>query len=160
MEKLEIRDARAGDVRFLVAGNRSMAHETEGVELDPAMLEPGVAAVLADPGLGRYFVAEASGVVVGQLMLTYEWERLAQRRLLVDSVGVRDPRAARQRCILGAVPARCGSRRRTPGVCGLRLYVDRGNARAQNIYAHLGLHHSNYEVMERVFRGPASRRED
>jgi hypothetical protein len=47
-----------------------------------------------------------------------------------------------------------------PSVCGLRLYVYRGNRGAQAIYAHLGLHATNYEVMEQVFRGPQSRRED
>ncbi len=160
MEKLEIRDARAADVRFLVAGNRSMARETEGVELDPALLEPGVAAVLADPALGRYFVAEASGAPLGQLMLTYEWSDWRNGAFWwIQSVFVIPEQ--RGRGVFSALYRHAADLAgRTPGVCGLRLYVDRGNARAQDIYAHLGLHHSNYEVMERVFRGPASRRED
>ena len=45
----------------------------EGKTLDPAVLAAGVAAGLADPHKGLYFVAEEGGEVVGQLMLTIEW---------------------------------------------------------------------------------------
>jgi ribosomal protein S18 acetylase RimI-like enzyme len=43
-----------------------------------------------------------------------------------------------------------------PAICGIRLYVDRGNARAQGVYARLGMHRSNYVIMETVYRGPES----
>ena len=41
-------------------------------------------------------------------------------------------------------------------ICGIRLYVDRDNERAQQVYARLGMHRSNYSVMELVYRGPES----
>ena len=41
-------------------------------------------------------------------------------------------------------------------ICGIRLYVDRENERAQEVYARLGMHRSNYSVMELVYRGPES----
>jgi len=34
--------------------------------------------------------------------------------------------------------------------------VDRENERAQEVYARLGMHRSNYSVMELVYRGPES----
>jgi hypothetical protein len=46
--------------------------------------------------------------------------------------------------------------RTDPRICGIRLYVDHGNAHAREVYARLGMHRSNYGVMEAVFRGPAS----
>ncbi|MFZ2506889.1 MAG: GNAT family N-acetyltransferase, partial [Steroidobacteraceae bacterium] len=41
-------------------------------------------------------------------------------------------------------------------ICGIRLYVDRGNERALEVYGRLGMHRSNYSIMELVFRGPES----
>ena len=49
-----------------------------------------------------------------------------------------------------------GSRAQDPRVCGIRLYVDRGNQKAQSVYGRLGMHRSNYGVMETVYRGPES----
>jgi hypothetical protein len=40
---------------------------------------------------------------------------------------------------------------------GIRRYVARDNARAQEVYARLGMHLSNYQVMQTVYRGPESR---
>jgi hypothetical protein len=34
--------------------------------------------------------------------------------------------------------------------------VDRANERAQAVYGRLGMHRSNYGIMEMVYRGPAS----
>jgi ribosomal protein S18 acetylase RimI-like enzyme len=41
--------------------------------------------------------------------------------------------------------------REDPRICGIRLYVDRRNARAQEVYGRMGMHRSNYGVMETVF---------
>ena len=74
MPPIRIRDAVANDLEFLARGNESMALETEHKTLDAATIRRGVAAVLAEPAHGRYFVAEgADGTRVGQLMVTYEW---------------------------------------------------------------------------------------
>jgi len=157
---LQLRDARPTDLQFLVDGNRRMAQETEGIELDPGLVGPGTQAVLDDPALGRYFVAEADGVPVGQLMLTYEWSDWRNGVFWwIQSVYV-EP-AHRGRGVFSALFRHvAGLAHASTGVCGLRLYVDRANRRAEDVYTHLGLHPTNYDVMEDVFRGPASHRED
>ncbi len=50
-----------------------------------------------------------------------------------------------------------GLARNDPRTCGIRLYGDRCNDRAQGVYARLGMHRSNYAIMETVYRGPESR---
>lgn len=157
---LTIRDALPTDLDFVVEANRRLALESEDIELDPALLRPGVQAVLADRSLGRYFIAESDGAPVGQLMLTYEWsDWRAGMFWWIQSVYVAG--GHRGRGVFSALFRHVAALAEAdPGVCGLRLYVDRSNARAQAIYRHLGLHASNYEVMERVFRGPESHRED
>jgi hypothetical protein len=42
--------------------------------------------------------------------------------------------------------------RTTPDVCGLRLYVERDNLRAQKTYLALGMNAPGYQVMEVDFR--------
>ena len=155
---LQLRDALPADLEFLVAGNRRMAQETEGVELDPLLVGPGTRAVLQDPALGRYFIAEQDGHPVGQLMLTYEWSDWRNGVFWwIQSVYVEPDH--RGRGVFSALFRYvAGLARASDEVCGIRLYVDRDNRPAQAVYAHLGLHATHYDVMETVFRGPASHR--
>jgi hypothetical protein len=71
-----IRTATPEDLDFIVAANIALAAETECQTLDPQLIRTGVATVLGDPALGRYYLAELAGRVVGQLMTT----RPAQRQ--------------------------------------------------------------------------------
>src|SRR5512141_2697936 len=68
-----IRKADIPDLDALVAGNLAMAQETEQLRLDPAVLAPGVAAILEGRAPGCYYVFEEEGAVLAQLMITYEW---------------------------------------------------------------------------------------
>src|SRR5262245_18482751 len=68
-----IRRATVADAAVVAEFNRLLAHESEGKELDPALLGPGVRAGLEDPHKSQYFLAEEGGRVLGQLGLTFEW---------------------------------------------------------------------------------------
>jgi GNAT superfamily N-acetyltransferase len=156
---MKIRDAVPADLPFIVASNRALASETEGQTLDPALLRPGVQAVLDDPSLGRYYIAEIDGHAVGQIMTTFEWSDWRNGLFLwIQSVyvlpGHRGDGVFRALFDHLSTQARKDAR-----VCGIRLYVDRGNERAQAVYARLGLHRTNYGVMEAVYRGPESHEE-
>ena len=69
---MKIRTATHADLSFIAAANAALATETEGKSLDHTLLHPGVQAVLDDPSLGRYYVAEIDDQAVGQLMTTFE----------------------------------------------------------------------------------------
>ena len=155
-----VRDATTEDLEFIVQANTGLARESEEVGLDLELLRPGVAAVLADRSLGRYFIAEQGGRPIGQMMLTYEWSDWRNGVFWwIQSVYVEAP--SRGRGVYSRLFRHVEQlARESDGVCGLRLYVDRSNSSAQAIYRHLGLHESNYEVMEAVFRGPASHKQD
>ncbi len=154
---MRIRDATLADLEFIVGANLALALETEGQALDPALLLPGVRAVFEDPALGRYYLAEQDGRPVGQLMTTGEWSDWRNGLLLwIQSVYVlpecRGAGAFKALFAHLLALARADSR-----ICGIRLYVDRGNERALEVYGRLGMHRSNYSIMELVFRGPESR---
>jgi GNAT superfamily N-acetyltransferase len=153
---MRIRDATLADLEFIAAANRALAQETEGQVLDPKLLLPGVRAVFEDPALGRYYLAEVDGRPVGQLMTTYEWSDWRNGVFLwIQSVYVLPE--YRGSGAFGSLFRHLQELARSdPRICGIRLYVDRDNERAQEVYARLGMHRSNYGVMESVFRGPES----
>ncbi len=154
---MKIRDATRADLPFIVAANSTLARETEGQTLDMGLLGPGVQAVLADPALGRYYIAEIGGVTVGQLMTTFEWSDWRNGLFLwIQSVYVLPGHrgAGVFRALFNHL---AGLAQKDSRICGIRLYVDRGNAHARQAYARLGMHLSNYGVMETVYRGPESR---
>ncbi|MGH8129680.1 MAG: GNAT family N-acetyltransferase [Steroidobacteraceae bacterium] len=154
---MKIREATRHDLEFIAAANSALATETEGQTLEPALLRPGIQAVLADPALGRYYLAEIAGKAVGQLLTTYEWSDWRNGQFLwIQSVYVLP--AHRGSGVFGALFGHLAELARSdPRICGIRLYVDRSNESAQEVYARLGMHRSNYAVMETVYRGPESR---
>jgi GNAT superfamily N-acetyltransferase len=156
---MKIRDATQADLPFIAAANAALAAETEGQALDPALLQPGVQAVLDDPALGRYYLAEIDGKIVGQLMTTFEWSDWRNGLFLwIQSVYVL-PEHRGDGVFRALFNHLAETARGNPRICGIRLYVDRSNERAQAVYTRLGMHRSNYSVMETVYRGPESHEE-
>ena len=145
---LAVRPARPADLPALVELQLAMAAETEDLALDRATVERGIAAVLADPGKGRYRVAEADGRIVGCLLTTPEWSDWRNGTVLwIQSVYV-VPGARRRgiyRRLYEEVRAEVEA---APDLHGLRLYVDRRNAAAQRAYERLGMSREHYEMFE------------
>ena len=143
-----IRAAQRGDAAVIARFNAAMAAETESITLDPATIRAGVDAVLDDPRHGFYLVAEADGAVVACLMITYEWSDWRNGQWWwLQSVYV-EPQHRRGglfRAMYAAVEQRV---RAAPQAIGLRLYVERDNARAMRTYDALGMHETAYRVFE------------
>jgi GNAT superfamily N-acetyltransferase len=148
---LLIRPALPADVDILAAYNASMARETEHLELDLDRLRAGVAAVVADPAKGFYLVAEHGGAVAGQLLITFEWSDWRNGVFWwVQSVYVR-PESRGQGVYTTLYQDALRRARDAGGVCGLRLYVERENRRAQAAYQKLGMRPTVYEMYETDF---------
>ena len=143
-----IRVADTQDEAIIVAFNIALAAESEQRALDRDTVTDGVRAVLRDPARGRYFLAGQQGRTVGQLMLTQEWSDWRNGTFWwIQSVYV-DPQW-RGRGIFRALFAHVdGLSRRSREVCGLRLYVERDNERAQSVYRRCGLELTEYRIME------------
>jgi GNAT superfamily N-acetyltransferase len=146
-----VRVARPGDAARLVRFNLALARETESRELDPAILGAGVERALADPERGRYFVAEMAGAAVGALLVTTEWSDWRNGWFWwIQSVYV-EPRS-RGRGVYSALHGHVRDAARSAGdVVGLRLYVERENARAQATYRRLGMTETGYRLYEELF---------
>jgi ribosomal protein S18 acetylase RimI-like enzyme len=108
-----------------------------------------VAAVLADPHKGLYFVAEDDVQVVGQVCLTYEFSDWRNGWMWwIQSVYVR-PEYRRQGVFRALYEHVYQSAVADPEVIGLRLYVERDNHGAQEVYKRLGMERTGYLVLER-----------
>ncbi len=149
---IRIRDATAADEAVLAEFNRRLAAESEDITLDPQTVAAGVAALLDDSSLGRYWLAELDGEVIGQIMTTREWSDWRNRMLWwIQSVYVRPD--FRGRGVFSALYRHVEQlARETPGIGGLRLYVDDRNKRARRIYEVMGMADGGYRVMENIFK--------
>lgn len=153
---ITIREARRSDAATIAAYNAAMAEETEGKALDPACVGPGVVALFDEPSHGRYWVAEDRGDIVGQLMVTYEWSDWRNGMIWwIQSVYVH-PEWRRQGVFSALYHHVESLASDTPGVIGLRLYVEDNNLRAQQTYEALGMLKPGYLVMETLFARPSN----
>ena len=144
---ITIRPARPSDAPLIADFNARMARETENLALDPATLSAGVRAVLGDAGKGIYYAAEAVGRVVGQLLITHEWSDWRNGVVWwMQSVYVVPD--YRRRGVFRALYQHVANEARRSGVVLLRLYVHESNSPGQCTYRRLGMHATQYRVME------------
>ncbi len=148
MQPLHFRDATLADVPVITDYQLSMALETEGLQLHRPTTVKGVEAVLANRSLGRYVIAERGGKVVGSLLVTLEWSDWRNGEYWwIQSVFV-VPEARGCGVFKGLYAHVKGMAEADPAVRGLRLYVDRRNAAAQQVYTRLGMNGDHYQVFE------------
>jgi ribosomal protein S18 acetylase RimI-like enzyme len=155
-----IRAAAPEDLDTIVAFNAAIAFETEHKHIDQARLRGGVAALLADAAKGRYFLAADATGVLGQLMVTDEWSDWRNGRFWwIQSVYVRPD--ARGRGVFESLYRHVERLSHAdPQVCGLRLYVEHANTRAQRTYLRCGMVNAGYQVMEVDYTGGPPRTEE
>ncbi len=149
--KATIRRANRADLETLVGFNAAMARETEDKALDLDTLRRGISAMLEDDSLGFYLVAAMDGEAVAQLMVTTEWSDWRNAHFWwLQSLYVRPE--YRRRGIFRQLYEHVQQQARESGnVCGIRLYVERTNRRAQEAYVKLGMAHSHYDMYEEEF---------
>ncbi len=143
-----VREATVDDAEAIVGFQSAMALETEGKALDVDTLRSGVRSVIEDSSKGYYLIAEVDGKPVGDLMVTYEWsDWRCMTFLWIQSVFV--DAEWRRRGVYRAMHNHVVRTAETdPGLCGVRLYVDRDNHGAQRTYESLGMSQSHYDMYE------------
>ncbi len=145
-----IRPAVAEDRDRIVLFNQALARETEGRELERAILRKGVERLLRTPDLGRYFVAEDGEEIVGQIAVTTEWSDWRNGPVWwIQSVYV--SRLRRGEGVYRALHAFVRELAVAEKAVGLRLYVERDNEVAQQTYLTLGMMASDYQMYEEIW---------
>jgi GNAT superfamily N-acetyltransferase len=142
-----IRPAVRDDANAISEFNAAMALETEHKRLDPDTLRAGVERAIQQPDAARYFLAEIGGQVAGQLMITFEWSDWRNANFWwIQSVYVHPD--FRAKGVFKALYQHVEQLARQAKACGLRLYVERDNANAQEVYRRLGMQNAGYFVFE------------
>ncbi|MBC7970531.1 MAG: GNAT family N-acetyltransferase [Verrucomicrobia bacterium] len=133
-----IRKATIQDLATIVRFNLSLVKEARGKELNATTLQKGVQAVLKDGDRGFYTVAEMDDQVVSAVLVTFEWSDFSNAWFWwLQDVYVEPD--YRQQGIFRALYQHLKDEATQSNACGLRLYVYRGNERAQAVYKALGM---------------------
>jgi len=144
--EIHYRGGGRDDANAIVDFQQAMARETEEVALDRDVVTRGVQAVFDDPSRGRYFVAVAGGRVVASLLITYEWSDWRNGVVWwIQSVYVVPE--FRKRGVYAGLYEHV-KQTADASVKGIRLYVDRRNTPAQEVYRRLGMDGDHYLVFE------------
>jgi GNAT superfamily N-acetyltransferase len=145
---MNIRMANLEDAAPLVEFNQAMALETEGRQLDAQTLKSGVEAVFQDDKKGFYVVAESNEKIVGGLMITFEWSDWRSEWFWwIQSVYIMPEQRGQgvYRKLYDFVKEKAQAQ---GDVYGFRLYVEKENTRARQVYEKLGMDASHYLMYE------------
>ena len=141
-------------VELLLQGHGVTGHaETEDKELDLPTVTRGVTRAFEQSDEAVYFVAEANdtdtnSAPIGSLMITREWSDWRDGWLVwIQSVYVLQ--AYRGVGVYRALydDVRIAAQARAD-VCGLRLYVEKDNHHAQQVYTKTGMTETAYKLFE------------
>lgn len=143
-----IREATSRDIWKIVDFQQSMALETESKSLDIGILTAGVQKLFNDPAKGKYYVVEGNGEIVGCLMTTFEWSDWRDGNVLwIQSVYISEEFRGQGffKKLYEHIQSMVQS---DPNLKGIRLYVDKTNKAAQEVYEKLGMNGDHYQVYE------------
>ena len=143
-----IRKAHPRDAGTIVDFQIKMALETEGLILTKEKLMPGTLAVFDDTSKGTYYVAADGDKVVGCLLTTYEWSEWRNGTVLwIQSVYVVEEYRGKKvfRKMYEHVQQLV---EQADEYKGIRLYVEKDNTRAQEVYTALGMDGEHYRMFE------------
>ncbi len=145
---ISIREATIKDLDFLVDSMLKMAKETEDIDLLAHILEPGIKNGLLDPLKAKYYIAEIDNNYAGTLMITKEWSDWRNAWVLwIQSVYT--VVEYRKKGVYNFLYQHIKNMVvNNENYCGIRLYVDKTNTSAQQVYSKLGMDGDHYQFFE------------
>lgn len=147
---IPIRKATIADAEVIARYQVFMADETEGMKLDYEVVLRGVSSAMKDSWKGFYLVSEIDEKIVGCLMVTLEWSDWRAKIIFwIQSLYV-EPEFRRRgifKAMYSYLKQEIAVR---DDVAGIRLYVDKSNVRAQDVYNALGMNGEHYQLFEDI----------
>jgi len=146
--ELKIRLAKIDDSHTIAGFQLKMAIETENLKLDNETVQKGVKAVFEKPELGQYFIADTDGKIIASMLTTFEWSDWRNAQVWwLQSVYVL-PEFRQQGIFKKMYEFVKILADMNENVGGIRLYVDKTNVRAQEVYKAVGMNGEHYQVFE------------
>lgn len=143
-----IRRASPDDSMIISGFQKKLAYETENISLDPCTVEKGVRAVFSDPAKGCYYIAEIGDIIAGSLLTTYEWSDWRNGHIIwIQSVYVLP--LYRNKGVFRRLYSHIKQIVvNNPDYMGIRLYVDKTNRTALEVYRQIGMNDEHYQMFE------------
>jgi len=145
---MDVRIALLSDKAWIVDSQLIMAEESEGLKLDRTTLKDGVQAVMDDSSKGIYYIAHNGASAVGMLLCMSEWSDWRNCNVLwVHSVFVE--KNHRKKGVFNALYSHLKTMvLGDSSLAGIRLYVDKNNNGAKDVYKKLGMTDEHYSMYE------------
>lgn len=145
---IQIGKAGMDDIESIVGFQLLMAAETEGLSLEKSIVTKGVRKVMCDESVGQYYIAKSEQKAVACLLTLYEWSDWRNAQVVwIHSVYVTLEFRAQgvfsklYRHLQDEVLS-------NEQMAGLRLYVDKRNSTAREVYLKMGMSNAHYELFE------------
>ena len=134
-----------------MAFNIQMARETEGKIIDESVVREGIRTVLNNKSKGFYLVAEENKgdkILGGQLLVTFDWSDWTNKNIWwIQNVYV-DKRYRNKKVFSQLYRNAVKMAESEKDVVGLRLYVEKHNDSAKQVYESLGMKKTPHEIYE------------
>lgn len=148
MNEVQIHKATSDALETLVSFQIQMARETEDMELDFQTVNAGVKHIFDYPEKGYYMLASVHNKIIASLLVLYEWSDWRNGNVAwIHSVYV-IPEYRNS----GIFKRMYNKLQQTviedDSLKGLRLYVEKNNHKARQVYIKLGMSAEHYELYE------------
>jgi len=143
-----LRQAVLIDAPVIASFQIKMAWETERYKLNFDTVTKGVEVVLHDSNKGMYYVVEYEGNVIACMLITTEWSDWRNGTVLwIQSLYVETKH--RQKGIFKMMYNHIKNMvLENENLKGIRLYVDKTNTKAVNVYNKMGMNSNHYKLFE------------
>ena len=144
-EPWRFRPATADDLATLVAFTEQEGFEAEGLRLNRADVERGVAGAFSTPPRARCWVVTSGIAIIASVSITTEWSNFhGADYWWIQSVFVVPE--ARGRGVVDWMLSRLRQEARAGGARDLRLYAHAANGRARRVYERAGFSPAAYVI--------------
>ncbi|MGD9488586.1 MAG: GNAT family N-acetyltransferase [Calditrichaceae bacterium] len=148
---LRIEKAGRSEANSIAEFQKRMALETENLNLEIEIVRKGVGAIFDNPERGFYMIVkDGKDNCIGSMLVQKEWSDWRNADVWwLHSVFILPE--YRGRGIFRKLFENTERMALESGVIGIRLYVDKSNLHAQQVYAGLQMTNEHYELYEKMF---------
>lgn len=141
-------EATSADWEALVDLQIKLAWETEKLELNKEILSSGMKNLLADTHKGKYYKLLDNQAIIGCMLNTYEWSDWRDGWVIwIQSLYILSEYRGQglYRLMYEYIQETVAQ---SSDYKGIRLYVDKTNLKAIEVYKSLGMNNQHYELFE------------
>lgn len=146
--EVTLRKASYEDIDFIAHCQLAMALETENLGLNYETVQQGVLHVIQHPALGYYLIPIVENKPAGCMLVLSEWSDWRNAEVLwIHSLYILPYR--RSRGVFKVMFEYLKDKvLKEEGLRGIRLFVDKTNGKARQVYEQVGMNGHHYELFE------------